>query len=306
MDGDHDIETCYRATRADAAQGLRRALPPAGRPATECSSSRTWSSPGRARGPRRARKEVAELDDPLLRGDRYRRAVPGIVFLSGRAVRPAGEREPERDQLARSAAVGALFSYGRALQAPALKAWADARRPSRRASRPSRSGHAATAPPRRAAIPPRWRSSPARAERACRLRNDARAECVQRQPNVTSSIQPVPSSPTDSTMTRAKTALRGGHARTRARPQLPTWTGSHDDSRAIRRNVASNQPTMRRTRPPSARPVDQAVDSAHRPVRTAVSIGATLSWPYAAVLELRRSDASPVRATFVSRSVPGR
>ena len=37
MDADNDIETCYRASVADAAQGLQGALEAAGRPGGRCS-----------------------------------------------------------------------------------------------------------------------------------------------------------------------------------------------------------------------------------------------------------------------------
>ena len=67
-------------------------------------------------------EEVAERDAPLLH-KHVPAAVPGIVFLSG--------GQSDEDATAHLNAMNALgphpwqlsFSYGRALQAPALKAW---------------------------------------------------------------------------------------------------------------------------------------------------------------------------------------
>ena len=106
MDGDHDIETCYRATKRtlhkvfdelyhqridlegmllEAEHGpLRKGLPDAG----EC-----------GRGGR--------LDAEVLPRDRFLGRARNRLPLR-RTVRRAGDREPERDQLTRSAALGAL------------------------------------------------------------------------------------------------------------------------------------------------------------------------------------------------------
>ena len=50
-------------------------------------------------------------------------AVPGIVFLSGGQSEAKRDRAPRRDEPARRRPWALSFSYGRALQAAALKAW---------------------------------------------------------------------------------------------------------------------------------------------------------------------------------------
>ena len=50
-------------------------------------------------------------------------AVPGIVFLSGGQSDEARHRASQRDEPHRRLPWQLSFSYGRALQAPALKAW---------------------------------------------------------------------------------------------------------------------------------------------------------------------------------------
>ena len=95
-------------------------------------------------------------------------AVPGIVFLSGgqsdeqatENLNAINSRGPQPWALS--------FSYGRALQAPALKAWGGRRTTSRPGSRSSRCARAATAPRSPAATPPRWRSWHGRARPARR------------------------------------------------------------------------------------------------------------------------------------------
>ncbi len=85
-------------------------------------SSRTWSSRGTRHRDRAGVDEVAEATlHTLLQaraGGRARHRLP--------LRRPVGrgrDRAPERDERARAAPWQLSFSYGRALQAPALKAW---------------------------------------------------------------------------------------------------------------------------------------------------------------------------------------
>ncbi|MDQ3859034.1 MAG: fructose-bisphosphate aldolase class I [Actinomycetota bacterium] len=121
MDGDHTIERCYDVTRAtleavyhelylQGVVGAGTLLKPnmvlAGKDAPEQASG----------------EEVAEMTLRCLR-ETVPAAVPGIVFLSG--------GQTDQAATAHLNAMNALgehpwelsFSYGRALQAPALKAW---------------------------------------------------------------------------------------------------------------------------------------------------------------------------------------
>ena len=122
MDGDHSIETSVRGHLADAARGLHRAA----RPARPLRADAAEAEHG-ALGLRRVRTGpgVQEVAEQTIRC--FRRhvpaAVPGIVFLSG--------GQTDEDATAHLNAMNAMgphpwelsFSYGRALQAPALKAW---------------------------------------------------------------------------------------------------------------------------------------------------------------------------------------
>ncbi len=106
-------------------------------------------------------QQVAELTLKCFR-EVIPAAVPGIVFLSG------GQSDVQAtENLNAINSNGAQpwtlsFSYGRALQAPALKAWAGGRRTSRRRRPRSPIAPAATARPSPAATRPSWRAWPGR------------------------------------------------------------------------------------------------------------------------------------------------
>jgi len=121
MDGDHTIERCYDATlatlRALFDELYRHRVSCEGTllktnmvlPGTECSQQAT---PG----------QIAEQTIRCFR-NAVPPAIPGIVFLSGgQADIPATENLNEMNSLGPHA-WELSFSYGRALQAPALKAW---------------------------------------------------------------------------------------------------------------------------------------------------------------------------------------
>ena len=118
-------------TRSSAAASSPPACSPPSTPSCSTSastsrgrcSSRTWSSPATRRADRAGVEEVAEATLHTLT-KHVPAAVPGIVFLSG--------GQSDEDATAHLNAMNARgphpwqlsFSYGRALQAPALKAWA--------------------------------------------------------------------------------------------------------------------------------------------------------------------------------------
>ena len=122
MDGDHTIERSLRRDVANAARGVHRASRPArplrGHAAEAEHGALGLRVPGSGQAPTRS---------PQRRIRCFRRhvpaAVPGIVFLSG--------GQSDEDATAHLNAMNRLgphpwqlsFSYGRALQAPALKAW---------------------------------------------------------------------------------------------------------------------------------------------------------------------------------------
>ncbi len=121
MDADNDIETCYRATRRTLhkvfaelyhqrvdLQGIL--LKP-----NMVISGKGWSNQASA-------QEVAEWTIRCFR-ETVPAAVPGIVFLSGgQTDEAASENLNAINSLGEQPWV-LSFSYGRALQAPALKAW---------------------------------------------------------------------------------------------------------------------------------------------------------------------------------------
>ena len=123
MDGDHDIDTCDAATRATL-RSLYDALADQDvhLEGTVLKASMVLSGKGCARQASVA--EVAERTVACLRNT-VPAAVPGVVFLSG------GQTAVQSTDHLNAMNAGAWnlpwrlsFSYGRALQEPALKAWA--------------------------------------------------------------------------------------------------------------------------------------------------------------------------------------
>lgn len=122
MDGDHDVATCDRVTRMAwmilfeqlTIQGVH--LPGVLLKPSMIISGK--AAKGRAKPDEVARRTVTALRDHVPP------AVPGIVFLSGGQT-PAEATEHLRLMNTLGAQPWKLsFSYGRALQEPALKAWA--------------------------------------------------------------------------------------------------------------------------------------------------------------------------------------
>ena len=122
MDADNDIETCYRATR----RTLHKVFDELYHQRVDLEGillKPNMVISGKGSPTQASAEEVAEWTIRCFR-ETVPAAVPGNRLPLGRSVRPAGEREPERDQLARGEQPWVLsFSYGRALQAPALAAW---------------------------------------------------------------------------------------------------------------------------------------------------------------------------------------
>ncbi|HUR25196.1 MAG TPA: class I fructose-bisphosphate aldolase [Candidatus Thermoplasmatota archaeon] len=121
MDGEHDIQTCDRVTRwAWATLFEQLMVQGVHLPGILLKPSMIISgkaAKGRARPDEVARRTVAALRDAIPP------AVPGIVFLSG-----GQTPEEATEHLRLMNALGPhpwtlSFSYGRALQEPALKAW---------------------------------------------------------------------------------------------------------------------------------------------------------------------------------------
>ena len=106
MDADNDIETCYRATKRTLHKVFdelyHQRVDLAGDPAEA-----EHGHLGEGLGHPGERRGGGRVDDPLLPRDRSCRRARDRLPL-GRTVRPAGEREPERDQLEGRAALGAL------------------------------------------------------------------------------------------------------------------------------------------------------------------------------------------------------
>ena len=122
MDGTHSIHEAKRVTGRVLNACTRSSTTSASTCAGHC-SSRTWLCPATRHRIVRRVDEVAETTLDVF----YKHvpaAVPGIVFLSG--------GQSDEDATAHLNAINARgphpwkisFSYGRALQAPALKAWA--------------------------------------------------------------------------------------------------------------------------------------------------------------------------------------
>ena len=122
MDGEHTIERSLRGHVGGARRALRGAVPPAGPPRRHAAEAQHGAVGVLAASQQASVQEVAEATVRCFRAT-VPAAVPGIVFLSG----------GQSDELA-TAHLNAMnqlgglpwqlsFSYGRALQAPALKAW---------------------------------------------------------------------------------------------------------------------------------------------------------------------------------------
>ena len=124
MDGDHTIERVVRGHRRAVLDALFDALlPPARARSTARCSSPTWCSRATACPQQASVEEVAEATVRCFRATRARRGARHRVPVR-RPVRRARHRAPQRDEPARRPHPWQLsFSYGRALQAPALKAW---------------------------------------------------------------------------------------------------------------------------------------------------------------------------------------
>jgi fructose-bisphosphate aldolase, class I len=138
MDGPvatHDIDRCYEVTEAVLKETFQELYEAACCSKAWC-SSRTWSFParsgqeGRAGGGRRKDGACLKACVPA--------AVPGIAFLSGGQ---SDEEATEHLSLMNSAGADMpwrlTFSYGRALQAAALKAWGGKAKTSRPRKPPS-------------------------------------------------------------------------------------------------------------------------------------------------------------------------
>jgi fructose-bisphosphate aldolase class I len=122
MDGDHSIERCFRAT-TDALQAVFNALFDHDVSPTGTLLKTNMVLSGKDCPEQAGVKEVAEATIQCLLAV-VPAAIPGVVFLSGgQSDRVATEH---LDAMNRIGGVPweLSFSYGRALQAPALKAWA--------------------------------------------------------------------------------------------------------------------------------------------------------------------------------------
>jgi fructose-bisphosphate aldolase, class I len=121
MDGDHDIETCYRAT-SRTLHAVYHELYHQRVDLTGMLLKPNMVISGKDAPKQASAQEVAERTIRCFR-EHVPAAVPGIVFLSG--------GQSDRQATENLNAINALgeqpwvlsFSYGRALQAPALKAW---------------------------------------------------------------------------------------------------------------------------------------------------------------------------------------
>ena len=122
MDGDHSIERCYDASVDDAARAVRAARRRIASSSKGRCSRRTWCCPGKGAKTQAGAQEVAEQTLRCFRNS-VPSAIPGIVFLSG-----GQDDVPATVHLDVMNKMGPhpwelSFSYGRALQAPSLKAW---------------------------------------------------------------------------------------------------------------------------------------------------------------------------------------
>ena len=177
MDADNDIETCYRATK----RTLHKVFDELYHQRVDLEGMLLKPNmviSGKGSPTQASADEVADWTLRCFR-ETVPAAVPGIVFLSGgqsdeqatENLNAINSRGPQPWVLS--------FSYGRALQAPALKAWGGSRTASTQASRSSPFAPATTAPPWRGATRRRWRSSPGRASSEV-SRNGARRRGTRR------------------------------------------------------------------------------------------------------------------------------
>lgn len=122
MDGDHDIEHCYRVT-SEALHQVFRALHQQRVHLEGMLLKPNMVVPG-AECPRQADiQTTAEFTLRCLQRN-VPSAVPGIVFLSGgQSDEKATAHLDAMNKLATALPWALSFSYGRALQAPTLKAW---------------------------------------------------------------------------------------------------------------------------------------------------------------------------------------
>jgi fructose-bisphosphate aldolase class I len=121
MEGDHSIERCYEVSRRTLLSLFERLH--AHRVVLEGSLLKTnMVLPGKKASRQANPTEIAEYTIRCFR-NAVPVAVPGIVFLSGgQDDIPATENLNEMNRLGPHA-WEISFSYGRALQAPAIKAW---------------------------------------------------------------------------------------------------------------------------------------------------------------------------------------
>jgi fructose-bisphosphate aldolase class I len=121
MDGDHDIETCYRATR----RTLHKTFDELYHQRVDLQGMLLKPNmviSGKDCPTQASAQEVAEWTIKCFR-ETVPAAVPGIVFLSGgQSDEQASENLNAINSLGQQPWV-LSFSYGRALQAPALAAW---------------------------------------------------------------------------------------------------------------------------------------------------------------------------------------
>jgi len=121
MDGDHEIEMCYAVT-AHTLERTFHWLHEHGVELTAALLKTNMVLPGKDAPQQASAREVAESTVGCLR-ETVPPAIPGIVFLSGgQDDIPATEHLNEMNTLG-THAWELSFSYGRALQAPALKSW---------------------------------------------------------------------------------------------------------------------------------------------------------------------------------------
>ena len=156
MDGSHTIERCEEVTgvvlHASSTHSSSRVSRSKG-----CCSSPTWLSRARSATRQASVEEVATATLALLAPARACRGARNRVPV-GRPKRPAGDRASERNQPAAGPKPWKIsFSYGRALQDPALEAWHGRDENLRPASKPSTTGPDSTGRRASGSTPMKWR-----------------------------------------------------------------------------------------------------------------------------------------------------
>jgi fructose-bisphosphate aldolase class I len=122
MDGDHTIERCADATR-ETLSVLFRGLHEARVDLHGTILKTNMILSGKDCGTQASTKEIAQATLDVLR-ETVPPAIPGVAFLSGgQSDVQATENLQAINELAGDAPWRLTYSYGRALQAPALKAW---------------------------------------------------------------------------------------------------------------------------------------------------------------------------------------